>query len=237
MANRRMFSLDVCDTDAFLDLPASSQNLYFHLGLRADDDGFVSSPRKITAMVNCSGDDLKLLVAKGFIIPFDNGICVIRDWRTNNYIRSDRYKETRYLEEKSRLSVGENGAYQLADAAAGLPSGIPTVNRVGDGRDTQYRLGKDRLGKDSLESAGLPAADKPPSPRFVPPTVEEVAAYCTEKGYTIDPAAFVDYYTANGWVQGRGKPLKDWRAAVRNWARRDAEHTEKQGVNFGDFLG
>lgn len=224
-----MFSLDICDTDAFLDLPASSQNLYFHLGLRADDDGFVSSPKKITALVNCSSDDLKLLVAKGFIIPFDSGICVIRDWRTNNYIRSDRYKETRYLLEKSRLSVGENGAYQLADTAAGLPSGIPTVNRVGDGRDTQVRV---ESGKGSLKST-----DKPPRPRFVPPTVEEVSAYCKESGLAIDVEKFIDHYQANGWVQGRGKPLKDWRAAVRNWARRDAEHARAQEVDYGKFLG
>ena len=113
MAIRRMFSLEVVDTDAFLDLPASSQALYFHLGMRADDDGFVSSPKKITALVNCSPDDLSLLIAKGFIIPFQSGVCVIRDWKTNNSIRSDRYHETRYLEEKRQLSLLENGAYFL----------------------------------------------------------------------------------------------------------------------------
>lgn len=91
MAKRRMFSLDVVDTDSFLDLPASSQSLYFHLGMRADDDGFVSSPKRITAMVGAAGDDLKLLIAKGFVIPFESGVCVIRDWRVNNYIQRDRY--------------------------------------------------------------------------------------------------------------------------------------------------
>ena len=94
MAKRRMFSLDVVDTDAFLDLPASSQSLYFHLGIRADDDGFVSSPRRITAMVSASADDLKLLAAKGFVIPFQSGVCVIRDCRINNYIQKDRYSPT-----------------------------------------------------------------------------------------------------------------------------------------------
>lgn len=100
-----MFSLDVVDTDLFLDLPASSQNLYFHLGMRADDDGFVASPKKITAMVNCSADDLKLLIAKGFVIPFPSGVCVIREWKVNNYIQKDRYTPTRYLDDKAFRSA------------------------------------------------------------------------------------------------------------------------------------
>lgn len=112
-AQRRMFSLEIVDTDQFLDLPASSQSLYFHLGMRADDDGFISSPRKITNMVNCSNDDLKLLIAKGFVIPFESGICVIRDWRVNNYIQKDRYHESRYLAEKALLSVNANQSYSL----------------------------------------------------------------------------------------------------------------------------
>ncbi len=105
MANRRMFSLNIVDTDLFLDMPASTQNLYFHLGMRADDDGFVSSPKKITAMVNCSADDLNLLILKGYVIPFDSGVCVIRDWKIHNYIQKDRYHETTYLGEKSMLNT------------------------------------------------------------------------------------------------------------------------------------
>ena len=96
MAQRRMFSLEVVDTDKFLDMPASTQNLYFHLGMRADDDGFVSSPKKITTLVNCSVHDLKLLVTKGLIIPFSSGVCVVKDWKTNNCIQKDRYHETKY---------------------------------------------------------------------------------------------------------------------------------------------
>ena len=115
MAKRRMFSLDVVDTDSFLDLPASSQSLYFHLGMRADDDGFVSSPKRITAMVGAAGDDLKLLIAKGFVIPFESGVCVIRDWRVNNYIQRDRYTPSIYTEEKQRLSIAENGRYSHVD--------------------------------------------------------------------------------------------------------------------------
>ena len=113
-----MFSLDIVDTDKFLDLPATTQNLYFHLGMRADDDGFLNNPRRITSMVNCSPDDYKLLVAKGYIIHFASGICAIRDWKTNNLIRSDRYTPTFCQTEKQLLQAW------LTD---GIPDDIPTV--------------------------------------------------------------------------------------------------------------
>lgn len=113
MANRRMFSLDVVDTDKFLEMPASSQNLYFHLGMRADDDGFVSSPKKITKLVNCGEDDLRVLISRGFVVLFDDGIVVITHWKQNNYIQKDRYKQTIYQKELSSLSV-EDGVYQVA---------------------------------------------------------------------------------------------------------------------------
>ena len=154
MANRRMFSLDVIDTDNFLDMPLSAQGLYFHLGMRADDDGFIASPKKITKSVNASNDDLKLLIAKGYLLPFENGVVVIRHWQQNNYVRGDRYKSTIYQDEKKRLCV-ENSIYDfMVDAldTNGIPSdnqmttkrdtnGIPVVDKL----DTQVRLGKDSL--------------------------------------------------------------------------------------------
>ena len=103
MARRRMFSLDVVDTDRFLDMPSSTQALYFHLGMRADDDGFVASPKRTAAMCGCSADDLNLLAAKGFVRPFESGVLVIIDWRKNNQIRPDRYTPTQFLEEKHSL--------------------------------------------------------------------------------------------------------------------------------------
>ena len=137
MAQRRMFSLQVIDTDQFLDMPASAQALYFHLGMRADDDGFVSSPRKIMKITNSSDDDYKLLLAKQFVIPFESGICVIRHWRIHNYIQADRYHETIYLSEKQQVKV-ENNHYEALDTGC-----IHDVSRV----DTQVRLGKDRIGE------------------------------------------------------------------------------------------
>ena len=115
MAERRMFSKTIIDSDVFLDLPSTSQILYFHLGMRADDDGFVNSPKKIQRMIGCSDDDMRLLIAKSFIIPFDTGIVVIKHWRMHNYIQKDRYKPTVYIDEKGQLEIEENGAYMLLD--------------------------------------------------------------------------------------------------------------------------
>ena len=141
MAERRMFAKCITESDAFLDMPLSTQALYFHLGMVADDDGFVSSPKKITRSINASEDDLKLLIAKRFILTFESGIVVIKHWKMNNYIRTDRYKETTYLEEKKMLELKENGSYTEVSRV-----GIPNVNQM----DTQIRLGKDSIGKDSI---------------------------------------------------------------------------------------
>jgi DnaD/phage-associated family protein len=142
MAERRMFAKTVIDSDAFLDMPLSTQALYFHLSMRADDDGFINNPKKVQRMVGASDDDLKLLVAKRFIIPFDSGIVVIKHWKIHNYIRNDRYKPTVYEEEKAQIQLKENGAYTI---------GIPSDNQVVYQMDTQVRLGKDSIGKVSID--------------------------------------------------------------------------------------
>ena len=132
MANRRMFSLSVVDTDKFLEMPASTQALYFHLGMRADDDGFVSSPRKVLSFTNCTNDDLKVLISKGFIIPFESGIIVITHWKRHNYIQSDRYRKTIHSEERKQLELVEN-VYKFN------PNCIQNVSEA----EAQYRLSKD----------------------------------------------------------------------------------------------
>ena len=148
MAQRRMFSLAVIDTDKFNDMPISARLLYYELGMRADDDGFVSSPKKIVKMIGCTEDDLKLLIAKGFVICFESGVIVITHWKMHNYIRSDRYRKTVFKNERSQLRL-EGDVYSLSDlppdSAVCLPCGIPSVDNL----ETQDRLGKDRLGKDS----------------------------------------------------------------------------------------
>lgn len=113
MAERRMFCKRITESDSFLDMPLSSQCLYFHLNMSADDDGFVNNPRKIQRMVGCSDDDYKLLIAKNFIITFASGIIVIKHWRMHNYIQTDRYKPTDYIDEKALLKLKENRVYTL----------------------------------------------------------------------------------------------------------------------------
>ena len=111
MARRRMFNLDIIDTDLFIEMPQSSRLLYYELCMRADDDGFVSSPKKIQRVVGCSDDDFKVLITKKFIIPFETGVVVIRHWKIHNYIQKDRYKETIYVDEKRQLDEEKNGMY------------------------------------------------------------------------------------------------------------------------------
>ena len=139
MAQRRMFSKKITETDLFLDMPMSSQCLYFHLNMSADDDGFIGNAKTIRRMIGASEDDLKLLFAKEFLIPFESGVVVVKDWKIHNYIRSDRYNATVYQDEKKHLKELDNGRYEL-----GIPNVIPVVDQM----DTQVRLGKDRLGKD-----------------------------------------------------------------------------------------
>lgn len=115
MAERRMFAKTIIDSDAFLDMPLSTQALYFHLSMRADDEGFINNPRKISRMIGASLDDMKVLISKNFIIPFDSGVVVIKHWKIHNYIRGDRLKQTVYQEEASMIEEKDNGAYTLAD--------------------------------------------------------------------------------------------------------------------------
>ena len=141
MAERRMFAKTIIDSDAFIDMPLSTQALYFHLSMRADDDGFINNPKKIQRMVGASDDDLKVLCMKRFIIPFASGIVVIKHWKIHNYIRNDRYKPTVYAEEKAMLTNKDNGAYTEVDTV-----GIPSGNQ----RETQVSIGKVSIVKDSL---------------------------------------------------------------------------------------
>ena len=164
-------------------------------------------------MVGCKDDDIKLLLAKKFLIPFESGVVVIKHWRIHNYIRKDTYTETKYKEEKSSLELDENNAYRLLDS----PSSRTCDESVND-PSTQVRLGKDRLGKDRLDKNIR---------GFTPPSIDEVSAYCTERNNGIDPQHFVDFYEAKGWMVGKNK-MKDWKAAVRTWEGRQGNGYSKQ---------
>ena len=213
-----MFAKTIIDSDAFLDMPLSAQCLYFHLSMRADDDGFINNPKKIQRMIGASDDDLKLLIAKRFIITFESGVVVIKHWRIHNYIQSDRYKPTVYAEEKALLKVKPNGGYSLDTECI----------QDGYSLDTQVRLGKDSIGKVNNNGA---FADANANPKWVKPTVEQIAKYAMEKGYEIDAEAFYDHYEANGWMVGKTH-MKKWKAAVANWARSDYNKSKKGGWAF-----
>ena len=147
-----MFSKKIVSSDAFLDMSIATQALYFHLGMEADDDGFVN-PKKIMKMIGSSDDDLKVLLSKRFILPFENGVVVIKHWLINNLIRKDFYQPTMYLEQKSKLNIKDNKSYTELDKNECLQN----VNNL----DTQYRIGKDRLGKDRIDNTGEQSSQIP----------------------------------------------------------------------------
>lgn len=166
MAQRRMFSKKITDTDIFLDMPLSSQALYFHLNMHADDDGFVSNAKTVKRMIGSSDDDLKLLLTKNFIFAFESGVVVIKDWKIHNYIRKDTYNTTIYGDEKEQLSQDENGSYTISPRAVDEPS-------------PQVRLGKVRLGKDSNIYSS--SNDEP---HIDLETFKEIISYLNEKAGT-----------------------------------------------------
>lgn len=186
MAERRMFAKTIIDSDAFLDMPMSAQALYFHLAMRADDDGFINNPRKVMRMIGAGDDDAKILLAKRFIIHFDSGVVVIKHWRIHNYIRNDRYKPTVYQEEKAQLSQKGNGAYSLD--TVGIPSGyqMDTQVRLDKERDS---LGEDRLDEDNNSSIYL-SNTMSESQKQLHDTVEAVLRRVKER--RVDPTRVID---------------------------------------------
>lgn len=214
---RRMFSPDIVNSDAFLEMPPSTQALYFQLGMKADDDGFVN-PKMVMRMIGSSDDELKVLVGKRFVLPFENGVIVIKHWRVNNLIRKDWYRPTQYLEQKSLLSLKENGSYTF-DSKQGVPLLNGVVNESLTNR--QHSIGKDRIGKDSLDNTDTTPTEKKvkvkkENKKFVKPTVQEIEAYCLERKNGISAVRFFNYYESKGWVVGKS-PMKNWKSAVHTW--------------------
>ena len=196
MAERRMFAKTIVLSDAFLDMPLGARCLYMTMGMLADDDGFVNNPKSIMRQSGATTDDLKILIEKKFIIPFESGVIVIKHWRINNYLQKDRYQETKYIEEKSQLQIDEKGAY--------------TSNVY-----TEYvYTGKDRLGKDRIGN------------KYIAPTLEEIQAYCTQRNNNVDAQKFYDYYTRNDWKDSKGNKVKNWKQKVITWEKHSAPKTD-----------
>lgn len=233
MAEKRMISQKIVDSDLFLDMPLSTQALYLHLLVRADDDGFIDNPRRIRRMIGASDDDVRILIAKSFVLPFESGVIVIKHWRVHNCIKSDRYHETVYQNEKKLLVNTPNG-YEVLEGEAVEPKRIqsgtilePTWNQNGSKVEPEIRLDKNRLDK----SSDIDIDDEKKRKRFVPPTVEEVREYCREKGYDeIDPQRFVDFYEAKGWMIGKNK-IVNWKSCVNTWRRGGKSSGSGSGSN------
>lgn len=162
MAEKRMFTKSIIDSDAFLEMPLSAQALYFHLNMRADDDGFVNNPKRITGYVNASADDLKILLAKRFIIRFDSGVIVIKHWRMHNTLKSDRYHPTDYQDELALLCVKPNKAYTEKPQVPEIPPAPlePEWNQSGTNLEPQVRVVESSEGLDkSSEDLAKPSGD------------------------------------------------------------------------------
>ena len=216
MAEKRMYTKKITDSDAFIELSSAAQALYFHLNQGADDDGFNNQIQLAMLKAHASIDDLKVLLMKNFIIRFESGVIVIKHWRMHNTLRKDRYTPTNFQEELASLQLKDNGAYTL---------GCQTVaKRLPKSREEEVSIDKDSL--EEVSSAEK-SADTPK--RFKKPTLEEVAAYCRERKNNVNPQRFIDFYTSKGWKVGK-EPMKDWKACIRTWEQ-DEKGKPKKGAD------
>lgn len=234
MAERRMFAKTIVTSDAFLDMPPTARSLYMLLCVMADDDGFVNAPRSIMRMSGATEDDMKLLIAKRFVLIFESGVVVIKHWRIHNLIQKDRYKETKYLEEKSLLALDENNAYTEADTPM-YPKCIQPVSNP----EPQVRLGEDSIGK-SRVGEGKEEAQPPKPSRHKYGMYKNVLL--SDEEYQKLQEEFPHDYTdrierLSEYIASHGKKYKSHLATIRSWARKDTEAKPKsQAKSSNPFL-
>ena len=225
MAEKRMFTQKIIDSDAFLDMPLSTQALYFHLNMRADDDGFINNPKRIQRTIGASEDDLKLLIAKRFVICFENGVIVIKHWRMHNTLRKDRYNPTQYQEQFALLDVKDNNAYTEKDTAT-------TWQPNGNHPATQYSIDKYSIYKKSIDKDSLSeSADSEPPTKPAKPVKHKHGEYnnvlLTDEEFLKLQEEFPDYMERierlSSYVASTGKSYKSHYATIRNWAKKDQE--------------
>lgn len=209
MGERRMLTKKVTDDDNFMSLSSSAQALYLHLSMCADDDGFCNQVSVSMFKAHASVSDLEALLEKRYIYQFENGVIVIKHWRMANALRKDRYTPTVFQDELKKLQLKENGAYTW------LPDGCQVDAKC----LPQDNISKDNISKDNKKSSS-----------FVKPSLEEVTDYCKERGNTVDPQSFIDFYESNGWMVGKNH-MKDWKASIRTWERRTKVTASKQNFS------
>src|SRR5699024_3963370 len=204
MAQRRMFSRKITESDQFLDMPMSAQVLYFHINMQADDDGFVGHAKTIKRMIGASDDELKLLIAKHFLIPFETGIEVIGDWKIHNYIKKEIYSETFYQHEKAQLETLGNKQYQRMDTEC-----IQDVSSL----DTQVRLGKDRLGKERDIQSSSDELDDIPYKEIIDYLNEKTGSQfrnTTKKTQTLIKARFAEGFNLDNFKKVIDTKATEW---------------------------
>lgn len=244
-----MFAKTIIDSDAFLDMPITSQLLYFHLSMRADDDGFVNKPKSIMRMIGGKDDDIKVLFAKKFLIPFESGVVVIKHWKIHNYIRKDTYTETKYKEEKSLLETDENSAYRLS-----VTDTLQLRDESVTGTSTQVRIGKDRVSIELDKDNNIlsESDDSAPPPKSKKPVKHKYGEYqnvlLTDDELQKLQAEYFDcaerIERLSSYIASTGKAYKSHYATIRNWARKDStqaaqpvRQTKNNGGNiFLDML-
>ena len=242
MAEKRMFTQKIIDSDPFLDMPLSTQALYFHLNMRADDDGFINNPKRIQRTIGASEDDLRLLIAKRFVIGFENGVIVIKHWRMHNTLRKDRYNPTQYQEELASLAIKDNNAYteKMLDV-------IPATTWQPDGNhlEPQYSIDKYSIDKVSIvEENTTESNDSEPAPtKPKKPVKHKYGEYnnvlLTDDELDKIKKDFPDWEARierlSGYIASTGKAYKSHYATIRNWARKDIEQGSQVGKTYLKF--
>lgn len=227
MAERRMFAKTIVLSDAFLDMPLSARCLYFTLGMLADDDGFVNSPKSIMRQAGASMDDMNILLSKRFILAFDSGVIVIKHWRINNYLRNDRYTETKYLEEKQQLEVDKNGTYRV-----GIPDGIPSVGIPS--------IGKESIVEDSLVEYNTPPPAAPPKPKKHKYGTHNNVLLTDEEYQKLMEKFPNDYEdrieTLSEGIARKGYKYQSHYLAILHWARNEKQRAEAKQTSSNPFL-
>lgn len=212
MAEKRMFTKKITESDAFLEMPATTQNLYFHLNMEADDDGFVNSPKKIMKLTNATEDDMKLLILKKFVIYFENGIIVIKHWRMHNLLRQDRYHPTQYQEEFKLLTLDSENNYHLTGLSKN--ENDPQISWQPNGNQMAT---EDRLDKDSKDKNSKDIRHKHGQYDNVLLTDEELEKLKAE--FPNDYEQRIE--RVSEYCASTGKSYKNYLATIRNWARKD----------------
>ena len=215
MAERRMFAKSVVLSGPFIRLPAKTQLLYFHLGMQADDEGFVSAPEFAMQGAKASWKDLNLLVKEGFLLKFPSGLLVIRHWHMQNCIKKDRFHPTVHQEELEQLYLRERVYEQIPVWTQNGAEMDTEWNQSGTNLEPQVRIDKNRKEKDSIYQE-TPGSGAGPGNRGDVPRLVDVICYAMEHDYVSDVAQFYNYYQDAGWMEG-GKPVYNWRKLLKKW--------------------